>query len=52
MLEAGNAVDDELAKLKGLLNPSSGGAPSSGSSSSSSAATDDEFEKLKRDAGL
>jgi phage shock protein A len=55
MLEAGNAVDDELAKLKGLLNPSGGDAPSTGRSSTSAAtgaAVDDEFEKLKRDAGL
>jgi phage shock protein A len=43
MLEAGTAVDDELAKLKGLLNPSAG-APKSD--------LDDEFERLKRDAGL
>lgn len=46
MLEASNAVDDELKKMKGLL----GGSSDAGSSGSSS--VDDELEKLKRDAGL
>lgn len=49
MLEAGSAVDDELAKLKGLLGPSGGGgAPATMTNSG----VDDELEKLKRDAGL
>jgi len=62
LLEAGTAVDDELAKLKGLLKGSSEGDTSSssssatGSASSSSSppnpAVDDELEKLKKDAGL
>lgn len=47
VLEGSSAVDQELLKLKGLLNPAS-----SGSSSSSGAVMDDELEKLKRDAGL
>ncbi len=46
-LEGSSAVDQELLKLKGLLNPASGGG-----STSSSSTTDDELEKLKRDAGL
>jgi len=52
-LEAASSVDDELAKLKGLLNPASGSSSSSTSSSSaSSGSVDDELEKLKKDAGL
>eukprot|EP00567_Pseudictyota_dubia_P012347 CAMPEP_0197443638 /NCGR_PEP_ID=MMETSP1175-20131217/9332_1 /TAXON_ID=1003142 /ORGANISM="Triceratium dubium, Strain CCMP147" /LENGTH=306 /DNA_ID=CAMNT_0042974301 /DNA_START=73 /DNA_END=993 /DNA_ORIENTATION=+ len=51
MLEAGNAVDDELAKMKGLLGAGKDEG-SSKSSSKSSGAVDDEMEKLKRDAGL
>ena len=49
-LEASSDLDDELAKMKGLLGASS----DSGSSSSSSKKSDvdDELEKLKRDAGL
>lgn len=47
-LEAGNAVDDELAKMKGLLS----GDSSASSSSDKKSDVDDEFEKLKRDAGL
>jgi len=47
-LEAGNAVDDELAKMKGLLSGDSSASSSSGKKSD----VDDEFEKLKRDAGL
>lgn len=50
LLEAGNAVDDELAKLKGLLGPSGGG--SSGGTPPNKGDVDDELEKLKRDAGL
>lgn len=46
MLEAGNAVDDELKKMKGLLGGSETAAPSS------TPAVDEELEKLKRDAGL
>lgn len=49
-LEAASSVDDELAKLKGLLTDGSSKAGSS--SSKSSADVDDEFEKLKKDAGL
>mmetsp|Transcript_3470 Transcript_3470/g.7942 ORF Transcript_3470/g.7942 Transcript_3470/m.7942 type:complete len:298 (-) Transcript_3470:196-1089(-) len=56
MLEAGSSVDDELAKMKGLLSGSSDSSSSSSSSSSasskSSPAVDDELEKLKKDAGL
>jgi len=48
LLEAGNAVDDELAKMKGLLSGSSDDAKSDKKKSS----VDDELEKLKRDAGL
>jgi len=54
-LEASSAVDDELNKLKGLLGGSSDAPKSSSSSTSSSGgnkALDDEFEKLKKDAGL
>lgn len=49
MLEAGSAVDDELKKMKGLLGESKEGG---GSKSKSSGPVDDEFEKLKKDAGL
>jgi phage shock protein A len=53
MLEAGTSVDDELAKMKGLLQGSSDtGSSSSSSSSSSKSGVDDELEKLKKDAGL
>ena len=60
MLEAGSSVDDELAKMKGLLagssdsssSSSSSSAPSDSASSKSSPAVDDELEKLKKDAGL
>ena len=45
MLEASNAVDDELKKMKGLLSGSTEGG-------STSKGVDDELEKLKRDAGL
>lgn len=59
-LEASSSVDAELGKLKGLLTDGSSTSASSGSSSSSSSSTsseggskvDDEFEKLKKDAGL
>ena len=44
-LEAANEIDDELAKMKGLL-----GAESSASKADSD--VDDELEKMKRDAGL
>lgn len=49
MLEAGNAVDDELKKLKGLIG---GSGDASASSSSASSSVDKELEKLKKDAGL
>ena len=52
MLEAGSSVDDELAKMKGLLQGSSDADSSSSSSSSSKSGVDDELEKLKKDAGL
>lgn len=45
MLEAGNAVDDELKKMKGLLSGSSDGG-------SKSKGIDDELEKMKKEAGL
>jgi len=47
MLEAGDAVDDELKKMKGLL-----GGSSNSDTSASNSELDDELEKLKRDAGL
>eukprot|EP00536_Pseudo-nitzschia_multiseries_P015084 jgi/Psemu1/246578/estExt_Genewise1.C_8170020 len=46
-LEASSEVDNELAKMKGLL-----AGESSASGSSKKSDVDDEFEKLKRDAGL
>jgi len=60
MLEAGNSVDAELQKMKGLLNAGkeddtkgdSSSKKSSSSSSSGGSALDDELEKLKKDAGL
>jgi phage shock protein A len=60
LLEGGAAVDDELAKMKGLLmgGPSSTTASDGSSSAStppppaSSPAVDDEFEKMKKEAGL
>jgi phage shock protein A len=59
LLEASSSVDQELAKLKGLLKEapsaegsSSSSSSSSGSSSSSSKPVDDEFERLKKEAGL
>jgi len=54
MLEAGNAVDDELANMKKMLSGSapSGEKKSSSSGSSGNSAVDDELAKLKRDAGL
>lgn len=54
-LEASDSVDDELSKLKGLLtdgSSSSSSAESSSSKAEDNKAVDDEFEKLKRDAGL
>mmetsp|Transcript_9111 Transcript_9111/g.14030 ORF Transcript_9111/g.14030 Transcript_9111/m.14030 type:complete len:315 (-) Transcript_9111:253-1197(-) len=56
MLEAGNSVDDELQKMKGLLNAGKEDAgedkKSSSSSSTGGSAVDDELAKLKKDAGL
>ena len=49
-LEASSDLDDELAKMKGLLGASSDSDSSSSSSKKSD--VDDELEKLKRDAGL
>lgn len=46
LLEGKSAVDDELAKMKGLLNPGNEEKKSKNS------ALDDEMEQLKRDAGL
>lgn len=54
-LEATSSVDDELSKLKGLLNasPSSEEKPKSSSgSAAASSGVDDELAQLKRDAGL
>ena len=57
-LEASNSVDDELAKMKGLLSGSKDESSSDSRSSSSkpaassNPAVDDELEKLKKDAGL
>ena len=47
-LEASNEIDDELAKMKGLLAAES----SSSSSDAGNSDVDDELERLKRDAGL
>ena len=54
LLEGKSAVDDELAKMKGLLNPGGKGTSSSEEKQSSSGNPDidAEMEKLKRDAGL
>jgi phage shock protein A len=54
MLEGSSAVDNELAKMKGLLEGSKDSSSSSSkpSAAASSPAVDDELEKLKRDAGL
>eukprot|EP00546_Thalassionema_frauenfeldii_P005249 CAMPEP_0178916546 /NCGR_PEP_ID=MMETSP0786-20121207/12709_1 /TAXON_ID=186022 /ORGANISM="Thalassionema frauenfeldii, Strain CCMP 1798" /LENGTH=289 /DNA_ID=CAMNT_0020589913 /DNA_START=189 /DNA_END=1058 /DNA_ORIENTATION=- len=43
-LEGSNAVDEELQKMKGLLNPSG--------ESGKDSKVDDELERMKRDAGL
>mmetsp|Transcript_15319 Transcript_15319/g.21860 ORF Transcript_15319/g.21860 Transcript_15319/m.21860 type:complete len:313 (+) Transcript_15319:90-1028(+) len=51
MLEGASAVDDELNKLKGLLTGTTDETSSSKSKPSISA-LDDEFEKLKKDAGI
>jgi len=51
-LEASDAVDDELAKMKGLLTGSSSSQGGDKSSSSKKSGVDDELEKLKKDAGL
>lgn len=52
-LEAGDSVDDELAKMKGLLGGSSSSSSSaSGGGAVDDGAVDDELEKMKRDAGL
>ena len=59
MLEASSSVDDELARMKGMLEGSKDDSSSSSSKSSSSSssapsnpAVDDELEKMKKDAGL
>ncbi|GAX23513.1 phage shock protein A [Fistulifera solaris] len=51
LLEAASSVDDELNKLKGMLNPAKEESSSS-SAKSDNKAVDDEFEKLKKEAGL
>merc|ERR1712232_597487 len=51
MLEGSRAVDDELAKMKGLLSGSSDSS-SSNPNTSSAPGVDDELERLKREAGL
>merc|ERR1719273_374330 len=50
MLEGKSAVDDELQKMKGLLSGSE--TKTESSQSKKNPPVDDEFEKLKRDAGL
>jgi len=50
-LEASNSVDDELAKLKGLLGDGSSSSDET-KKPSSDPGIDDELEKLKKDAGL
>merc|ERR1712125_297050 len=45
MLEGSRAVDDELAKMKGLLSGSSDSSSSSSSSTSSAPGVDDELER-------
>lgn len=58
LLEGSASVDDELKKLKGLLSGSADSDINGSASTSqatytpSSPVVDDEFEKLKRDAGL
>lgn len=54
MLEGQSAVDDELQRMKGMLEGSKddAGASSSKSSAPSNPAVDDELEKMKKDAGL
>jgi phage shock protein A len=60
LLEAESSVDDELKRMKGLLNPaqempgkgSSSGSAGSDASAPRSSEVDDEFAKLKKDAGL
>lgn len=49
-LEAANEIDDELAKMKGLLGAESSASSSGGDPKNSD--VDDELEKMKRDAGL
>lgn len=62
LLEGQAAVDDELKRMKGMLEGSKDDSPTGSSSSSSSSsskgaspsnpAVDDELEKMKKDAGL
>jgi len=55
LLEGQSAVEDELKKMKGMLEGSKDTSSSSSSSSSrapSNPAVDDELEKMKKDAGL
>jgi phage shock protein A len=53
LLEGSSAVDQELMKLKGLLNPAATSSnDNSGNSASTSKGVDDELERLKREAGL
>lgn len=59
MLEASSSVDDELARMKGMLlegskeeSSSSSKSSSSSSSAPSNPAVDEELEKMKKDAGL
>ena len=56
LLEGSSAVDEELKKMKGLLTGSSDSTSSTSNSKTttplSDAKVDDEFEKLKRKAGL
>jgi phage shock protein A len=57
LLEGQSAVEDELQRMKGMLEGSKDDAGSSSTSSSKSSApsnpaVDDELEKMKKDAGL
>lgn len=56
LLEGSSAVDEELKKMKGLLTGSSDATSSTSNAKTttpvSDAKVDDEFEKLKREAGL
>jgi phage shock protein A len=52
LLEASSEVDNELRKLKGLLTGGSSETMNGSASKQDAPMVDDEFEKLKREAGL